>query len=320
MSKTLGRRRLSPPAHNNSEVGTMRAIGKIKQMLSVGALLVALIIGLIAPAEAQITNPAPVMTDQYVDLPENTLILFGKADTADSNFDEKVGTPLAYMIRDQDSVYAHHNHNKSWAIAIQSKSGTAYGYSTTLLLRRTVTGPTGTSSDTFRVYAAPIYNYNVFDEPGIDFIMDSTAGVGDQFKVTFRTMVPLKVDARGELKISTATSRMTLIENDTLTGNTDTIYGLGVWGGYRWMNWGFKGITSSMGDDGSNWFGLGVQNKFGNDWYEIIVVSDSFRIPLTVARDTSFSRAVADSSRIVIWGNTTTKNYYLEFLKWIGRN
>ena len=117
-----------------------------------------------------------------------------------------------------------------------------------------------------------------------------------------------------------ALSRLTIIPewSDTLADDGDTTYSDAVWGGWRWINLGFKGVSSSMGDDGNNWIGFGQQRKIDGEWYEIEVISDSFRIPLTIARDTTFTHPVADSLRMVIWGKTT--NFYLEFLKLMGRN
>ena len=117
-------------------------------------------------------------------------------------------------------------------------------------------------------------------------------------------------------------SRLTIIPawSDTIGSDADTVYSPAVWGGYRWMNLGFKGITSSMGDDGNNWIGFGQQRKFDDEWYEIEVISDSFRIPLTIGRDTTFAHPVADSIRFPIWGNGSTTNFYLESLKFRGRN
>lgn len=118
-------------------------------------------------------------------------------------------------------------------------------------------------------------------------------------------------------------SRLTIIPawSDTLADNADTTYSDAVWGGWRWMTWAFNGICSSGVDDfGDSWFGWGIQNKFGDDWSMIHVVDDSFYIAQDVLKDTTVVHNVADSTRAALWGNTTTTNLYLEFLKWIGRN
>ena len=167
-------------------------------------------------------------------------------------------------------------------------------------------------------------NRRVIDDLGFTF--NSNVKSGEKYEIAMTYDRPLEFKRDSDTGGLTTVpehpiSRLTVISawSDTLADDADTTYSDAVWGGYRWMTWASNGITSSTSDDNLQ-LGFGYQNKFGDDWSMIHVVQDSFLLSQDVVKDTSFVHNVADSTRAVIWGISTTTNLYLEFLKWIGRN
>lgn len=178
------------------------------------------------------------------------------------------------------------------------------------------------SSATYTVWRKRA-NRRVIDDLGFTFNSDVKSGEKYEIAFTYDRPLEFKRDKTSGLLTSPQhpLSRLTVISawSDTLADDGDTVYSDAVWGGFRWMNWAWNGITSSTSDD-NNQFGFGYQDKFGDDWTRIRVVQDSMLLEQNIVIDTTFERGVADSTRLVMWGISTTVNLYLEFLKWIGRN
>jgi len=278
-----------------------------------------MVLALMIPCVLRSQNTVPMPTTFEILKPAGRMVYLTEGMVQARN---SYGSPVRWVSADDDSVGSSLKYvERHWKIGIASIDGLLPD---TGSITVTVHARDPRGEDLIMPYTATLnvhpqieVNNSDWPIPGISIMMDDfvTAqhAVGDSFEIVYlrRSFNP---HTKSRLTIAPAWS-------DTITAR-DTSYYLAVPGNVEFQRWFVKGICSSGVDDfGDSWFGLGHQLKVvGLGWGNIHVIDDSFYIQQDVMKDTSFVHGVADSLRLVAWGNTTTTKLYFEFWEWLGVN